>query len=233
MTAADRNTTADALDWGADDAELAALLIRHADRYDERIGHATLMAKWMREAAARLLRTPDTPTDSECSGCRDRPTAARYRMRVAERDAAVAAVTDADIRVRVLARERDAAVARLEDHKASLAIQAFTAPDEDEAVMMESLVARIGDCIAERDAAVARADAAEAEVERLRAGVEAIVYGDSIRISAEVYRMLDALFPPPAPTCPTCDRSTQIELRHYDPDEGRELCPDPWHQETT
>ena len=34
---------------------------------------------------------------------------------------------------------------RLNDHKASLAIQAFTAPDEDEAVMMESLVARIAD----------------------------------------------------------------------------------------
>ena len=40
---------------------------------------------------------------------------------------------------------------RLNDHKASLAIQAFTAPDEDEAVMMESLVARIGDLLAERD----------------------------------------------------------------------------------
>ncbi len=40
---------------------------------------------------------------------------------------------------------------RLNDHKASLAIQAFTAPDEDEAVMMESLVARINDLLAERD----------------------------------------------------------------------------------
>jgi hypothetical protein len=40
---------------------------------------------------------------------------------------------------------------RLNDHKASLAIQAFTAPDEDEAVMMESLVARIADLQAKVD----------------------------------------------------------------------------------
>ncbi len=40
---------------------------------------------------------------------------------------------------------------RLNDHKASLAIQAFTAPGEDEAVMMESLIARIADLLAERD----------------------------------------------------------------------------------
>lgn len=44
---------------------------------------------------------------------------------------------------------------RLNDHKASLAIQAFTAPDEDEAVMMESLVARIADLQAKVDSLTA------------------------------------------------------------------------------
>ena len=49
---------------------------------------------------------------------------------------------------------------RLNDHKASLAIQAFTAPDEDETVMMESLVARIGDLLVERDELRRELDAA-------------------------------------------------------------------------
>ena len=56
---------------------------------------------------------------------------------------------------------------RLNDHKASLAIQAFTAPDEDEAVMMESLVARIGDLLAERDEYRRQLDTLRNAIEKL------------------------------------------------------------------
>lgn len=64
---------------------------------------------------------------------------------------------------------------RFNDFKASFAVQAFTAPDEDELVMLDSLVARIADLAAERDAAVARAEAAEAEAQRLRAACLRVV----------------------------------------------------------
>ena len=56
---------------------------------------------------------------------------------------------------------------RLNDHKASLAIQAFTAPGEDEAVMMESLVARIADLLAESDEARRQLDTLRNAIEKL------------------------------------------------------------------
>jgi hypothetical protein len=75
---------------------------------------------------------------------------------------------------------------RLNDHKASLAIQAFTAPDEDEAVMMESLVARITDLVAERLEVVV-------ELRHLRAVLDAIgdlSRGWTVREGDEILRRI-------------------------------------------
>ena len=78
---------------------------------------------------------------------------------------------------------------RLNDHRASLAVQAFTAPDEDEDVMMGSLVARISDCIAERDAERAARERAEAEARQLRELTE----GDPYSIYHEAAEMRSEL----------------------------------------
>ena len=171
MTADDRSHTADALTEVAD-YHVAECIDMHGDQGEDGprpdcCFHAR--AAYAVGDAARLLRT--TPTDSERASTHSAECWRWHGDCARARLVEVTAEREAEEPARP--ENADYWRDRLNDHKASLAIQAFTAPGEDEAVMMESLVARISDCIAERDAERAGRERAEAEARQLREAIRA------------------------------------------------------------
>lgn len=171
MTADDRSHTADALTEVAD-YHVAECIDMHGDQGEDGprpdcCFHAR--AAYAVGDAARLLRT--TPTDSERASTHSAECWRWHGDCARARLVEVTAEREAEEPARP--ENADYWRDRLNDHKASLAIQAFTAPGEDEAVMMESLVARISDCIAERDAERAGRERAEAEARQLREQLDA------------------------------------------------------------
>ena len=165
MTADDRSHTADALTEVAD-YHVAECIDMHGDQGEDGprpdcCFHAR--AAYAVGDAARLLRT--TPTDSERASTHSAECWRWHGDCARARLVEVTAEREAEEPARP--ENADYWRDRLNDHKASLAIQALTAPDEDEAVMMESLVARIGDLLAERDEARRQIDALRNAIEKL------------------------------------------------------------------
>ena len=146
----------DSPEWNATATEIEGFSCANWGCDHHECRHLRVAAAGLRRYADVWLFPPSGPEDDDL----DRAAAARLRQLTDENDRW-------QEEARQYAENADYWRDRLNDHKASLAIQAFTAPDEDEAVMMESLVARIGDLLAERDEYRRQLDTLRNAIEKL------------------------------------------------------------------